>query len=86
MFFSSCHNCEKLNLAGCDAPCCKLVEIAIALFVGASVDVEVHAYALPDIEVERLRKVVTECNACGTWVLLVRFEDDVAGGNLDIVL
>ena len=68
-----------MNLAGRDSPSCELVEIAIALFVGASVDVEVHAYALPDIEVERLRKVVAECDARRAWVLFVRFEDDVAG-------
>ena len=52
-----------MNLAWRDSPSCELVEIAIALFVGASIDVEVHAYALPDIEVERLRKVVAECDA-----------------------
>jgi hypothetical protein len=56
-----------------------LVEIAITLSVRSSVEVEVHAYTLPDIEVERLRKIIAECDARGAWVLLVRFEDDVAG-------
>ena len=56
-----------------------MIEIARTLFVRARVDVEAHVCALPDIEVERLGKVVTERNACRTWELLVRFEDDVAG-------
>ena len=66
------------GLAWSDTPCGELIEIACTLFVRACVEVEAHVCALPDIEVERLRKVVTKRNACGTWVLLVRFEDDVA--------
>ena len=67
------------GLAWSDTPCGELIEIACTLFVRACVEVEAHVCALPDIEVKRLCKVVTECNACGTWVLLIRFENDVAG-------
>ena len=76
MFLLSCHSCVRL--AWSNAPCGELIEIACTLFVRACVEVEAHVYALPDIEVERLRKVVTKRNACGTWVLLVCFKDDVA--------
>ena len=66
-------------LAWCNAPRGELVEKAIALFVCSSIEVKVHSDTLSDVEVERLREVVTQGDARGTWVLLVRFEDDVAG-------
>ena len=62
-----------------------MIEIAATLLVGTCVEVKVHASALSDVEVERLRKVVAESDARGAWELLVRFKDDVAGGDFYIV-